>query len=579
MTHRSQDSTQLIRAKSPKILLTKIELDQKHRRFRDQANRVITSFEVPTLGIHVLSSFLQKKGYNARTLRLYCPSPLSLVMLFLADIGRDSDKKKKFEANPYAFIQNIDPQDQFYPLRQSLDQWLSTIHQESADIIGFSADADNFEYTALLAAALRSIMTDKFVVLGGSSLQKDSFHLISKKIFTDAIVLGEGEQAFYQLIEGWRLGTISPVPGSLVLKGDQFISGGDAYNPIDLNTLPIPDFSGFDGYTAEGLKTLPIEFSRSCVAKCKFCSDVSFWGGYRQMRVDKAIDNLKAMKEKYAVERFFFAQSLMNGDMAWLETLCLELIRHKVDVTWGGTARIHPKMTREFINLMYDAGCRYLYIGLESGSRATLISMKKGLFLESAKQVLTDASELGIWVHTLWMFGFERETENELVATFDSILDFASVTHSHRYSEYFPIERHFPEEIYYTYRYIFKENKRKLSFYHQNRKFFSKLFAYEGTLAAGPGIEVHSQLNSWAQRRPDIDRARIQRTIDLRRFTILLGKSYIQCPDLRQGMFRWLNLDRFKALFSEFEDYSAQMTDPQRLEYVMPMLDKAVMDP
>lgn len=66
---------------------------------------------------------------------------------------------------------------------------------------------------------------------------------------------------------------------------------------------------------------------------------------------------------------------------------------------------------------MYDAGCRWLYFGIESGSQTRQKDIKKKLNLQKAKQTIQNCAEIGIVTSTSFIISFPDETEEELIET------------------------------------------------------------------------------------------------------------------------------------------------------------------
>ena len=87
----------------------------------------------------------------------------------------------------------------------------------------------------------------------------------------------------------------------------------DAY--IDLNTLPIPDFDPFYEELSQMSKEvqhfflvegrLPVEISRGCWwNKCTFCNMNIQHKTYKEKNVDKIIEEIRTLSDKYKVLAF-----------------------------------------------------------------------------------------------------------------------------------------------------------------------------------------------------------------------------------------------------------------------------------
>lgn len=66
---------------------------------------------------------------------------------------------------------------------------------------------------------------------------------------------------------------------------------------------------------------------------------------------------------------------------------------------------------------MYDAGCRWLFFGIESGSEERLKAIKKGIAYNKIVETIANCYNAGIVPITGFIIGFPDETEEELRGT------------------------------------------------------------------------------------------------------------------------------------------------------------------
>jgi hypothetical protein len=114
---------------------------------------------------------------------------------------------------------------------------------------------------------------------------------------------------------------------------------------------------------------------------------------------------------------------LLNGDLDWLARLGAQLLEDGVHIKWHGNARIHPRMDRQYLDRLAEAGLTGLLYGVESGSDTILRRMKKGVRAADIPRALHDTNEAGIWTHGFFILGFPGETDAEALQTVDLILD------------------------------------------------------------------------------------------------------------------------------------------------------------
>jgi len=80
--------------------------------------------------------------------------------------------------------------------------------------------------------------------------------------------------------------------------------------------------------------------------------------------------------------------------------------------------RMDEGYTRELLELMYRAGFRVMFWGLESGCQRVLDSMNKGIKVETASRLLKDSHEVGMLNFCFIMLGFPGEERDEAMETF-----------------------------------------------------------------------------------------------------------------------------------------------------------------
>ena len=73
--------------------------------------------------------------------------------------------------------------------------------------------------------------------------------------------------------------------------------------------------------------------------------------------------------------------------------------------------------TREDLQIMYDAGCRWIFFGVESGSEERQKAIKKRLDLKKATETINNCREIGISTTTSFVIGFPDETEEDIKKT------------------------------------------------------------------------------------------------------------------------------------------------------------------
>jgi len=147
------------------------------------------------------------------------------------------------------------------------------------DVLGLSCYCWSIDTLLRLARRVREQIPDTFVVLGGPSAGPDAPAILRDHPEVDAVVRGEGENAFASLLRARLDGTpLSQVAGLFFRGLDGIVENDLAPHPVDLDTLPSPYRRGVMLPTG---RSLLLETSRGCRFRCRFCS---WMGGARRLR-------------------------------------------------------------------------------------------------------------------------------------------------------------------------------------------------------------------------------------------------------------------------------------------------------
>lgn len=196
----------------------------------------------------------------------------------------------------------------------------------------------------------------------------------------------------------------------------------------DLNKLPMIDqdlakwqlyaYKNSNFYRAPGVYTM---FGRDCWwGRCSFCSWTTLFPGmcYRVMRVEKALDEVGHLIEKYKVREIMDdSGTFPTGD--WLREFCQGMIKrgyHK-KVRMNCNMRFNAGLDEKDYQLMGKAGFRFILYGLESVSQKTLDKINKNLKVEQIEPVLKWAKKAGLMPHLTVMVGYPWEDEEDIRKT------------------------------------------------------------------------------------------------------------------------------------------------------------------
>jgi hypothetical protein len=282
-----------------------------------------------------------------------------------------------------------------------LRQYIQQIVDWKPDVVGFTMYYCNEEPVKWVATELKRLMPNIKIAIGGPNavLRIHQFKDDYPKGLIDYSVIGEGEAILLQILD--------EVENGVVHNEIQILSQPEKQR-LDLNNLPLPDYSDFDFNEYVYPNGINTEFSRGCVAKCTFCEETHFWK-YRQRMATDALAEIEHLYYSKGTDVVWFIDSLVNGNLSELRAFCKAIIAKEMKIHWTGYCRCDGRMDLDFYWDLRGSGCEALNYGIESGSQKVLNDMAKGVTILEMEQNMESGRIVGISAFTNWIVGFPTE--------------------------------------------------------------------------------------------------------------------------------------------------------------------------
>jgi anaerobic magnesium-protoporphyrin IX monomethyl ester cyclase len=225
----------------------------------------------------------------------------------------------------------------------------------------------------------------------------------------DAVVVGQGERAFADLVERYAAGE----------RG-----GGIVSQPaVDINEFPEHDYSLVDverHFALKGERQLDYITSQGCRFRCSFCADPTVfrrgWFGLEPIRIGTELQQLWS-RYRFADVGFQDETFFTHADR--VAAIADEILRRDLEFTWMATMRADQgaRLDERVLAACRHAGLRRVMVGLESGSQAMLDWMKKDAKVEQAFTTALKCRRHGIGVLFNLIVGFPGEAPDTISAT------------------------------------------------------------------------------------------------------------------------------------------------------------------
>lgn len=326
------------------------------------------------------------------------------------------------------------------------ERFLKDILAAPKPVVGFSVSGPSLRASQELARWIKSARPDALVAVGGQVFAVEPFFYRQalEDACIDAVIFSDGEETLCELASLYGEGRDWDGCRGLYVRNPE---GGFRFTGerplLNLDDLPFADYAPFNmglyGSNHVSAHDLVLMTSRGCVRRCSFCGNRTAWKGFRQMsgeRVHAEIQHQRRVMPSlsHADSEIKFYDLLINGDMRKMIRMA-ELLAadSQPPLAWKDVnAVVRPEMTYEACRKLYEAGCRILIIGLESGSQKVLNAMDKGQTVAQMKEVLKNAHRAGLKVRGNFMFGHPGETEEDFALT----MDFLREMHPYIYQAY-----------------------------------------------------------------------------------------------------------------------------------------------
>jgi len=207
----------------------------------------------------------------------------------------------------------------------------------------------------------------------------------------DAVVIGEAEQSWPQLLRDVEAGRLQPRYRSSLPKQGWYVP-------------PRRDLVK----TSVALGVRPLMATRGCPHQCAFCSVHHVFGrAYRTRAVDDVIAEVDQLVRNGARAVAFLDDNIM-GNRPWAKELFRRLIPY--GIKWGGQTTLDAARDPELMRLAARSGCLSMFVGIESVNRGALKGVQKSFNkIERYRDWCSIYHDHGIVILAGAIFGFDED--------------------------------------------------------------------------------------------------------------------------------------------------------------------------
>ena len=297
------------------------------------------------------------------------------------------------------------------------------------DVVGVYSMVSLTRNAMRVAELVRADLPDSLLVAGGPLPTVFPQRYVPE---FDAVFRGEADLSFPHFCRDYiDRGASRAGLGELPLDGYDGLYVADHGLQVDnptvhhpeseLAAFPLPDRSDFDhaAYQREwlqrtGSRTTSILATLGCPYGCEFCSKPVFGNVVRRRSLDVVFAEVEQLRA-LGYDSLWIADDTFTLSLSYLEEFCRRI--EGSGMTWSCLSRADG-ITDGIATRMKAAGCRRVYLGLESGSEATLRLMDKQVTVDDGVRAAHLYREAGIEVAAFFIVGYPGETVSSIEQTF-----------------------------------------------------------------------------------------------------------------------------------------------------------------
>lgn len=315
-----------------------------------------------------------------------------------------------------------------------LQDIMKNVDFSNYQVVGFTSSFQQTMASMALIKQIKRTYPNQLVIMGGANCFGEmGVELIKTFKEIDAVCIGEGENAFINLLDNFS--SFMESPNEVIIEGFS-TKKGYKYDTkkYNLNNNSIPDY---DSYFRDLKKYFPdkltetiilYESSRGCwwgqKHQCVFCGLNANSISYNSKTNDKVYKEMNQLIKKYSkyTNTLFFTDNIMS--MNYFNTILPKLKQDKILANLF--MEVKSNLNEKQICLLKEAGITKIQPGIESLSSNSLSLMNKGVDLLHNLRLLRLCKEYGIVPFWNIIFGFSGESSNDIK---DQINIMKKITH------------------------------------------------------------------------------------------------------------------------------------------------------
>src|SRR4051794_11340103 len=299
------------------------------------------------------------------------------------------------------------------------------VREQDVGLVGIGAMTRMIAKAYRVADSLRAAGVK--VVMGGPHVTECPDEALGRDggpRHADSVALGEADETWPLIVEDAARGELKEVyQPERDAKGLDKKPTLQPYPIIPWETLDLDQFSLVPGIFRPLLSKLgagwgkfhvvPLETGRGCPYGCEFCTVTGFFGDSIRFRTNESVvEELLRLKERARREKGKMAVFFIDDNLAInkkrLKGLLRDIIAADAQLPFCAQISANLLTDEELVDLLKDAGARWVFIGMESIDPTNMADVNKTFSRpETYPAVLESLQKRHIYAVTSFIFGMD----------------------------------------------------------------------------------------------------------------------------------------------------------------------------
>lgn len=314
------------------------------------------------------------------------------------------------------------------------EEYKKFLRGEKPDLVGFTAWITNFYIAKQVINFTKEILPSTLTVLGGPAMSNFKERILKKVSGLDIGIYGEGDYTFLEVAEGRKINSIQ----GIMYRENNIIKINPPRPLIkNLDNLPWParHLLNMERYAQPKNLPLTILTSRGCPYQCTFCTTFQVYGrGWRGRSIKDVVNEIEFILKRYSHlsedKTIHIIDDLFAPTPERIIDFCNEILNRNLKLGFSIWGMRSDLLNKKLVKLLKKAGCKSVFLGIETGSQKVLDSTQKKIKVSQTEKSVRMLKDYGIRVNGNVMIGNIGENYHTSLKTLDFVkkldLDFLS---------------------------------------------------------------------------------------------------------------------------------------------------------